>query len=85
MIIASDCGNSLFKVSYHGHIVTGDRRVAKGIKLRKLFAKDPKYLEPKKTNFSQARENIINVIKKMYLNMDSRTWNTGCCFSRMEG
>ena len=67
MMIASDCGNSLFKVSYHGHIVTGDRRIAKGIKLKKLFAKDPKYLEPKKTNFSQARENIINVIKKCIL------------------
>ena len=52
--------NSPFKDSDHGQIVTGDPKIIKDSKLRKLFSKDLMHLEPKKIDFDQARENIVN-------------------------
>ena len=57
------CVNSPFKDSDHCQIVTGDPKIIKDSKLRKLFSKDPRHLEPKKIDFDQARENIVNGIE----------------------
>ena len=42
-ILPCECANSTFSNKHHGHIVSGDLRVVKNNKLRKLFAKGPKY------------------------------------------
>lgn len=43
-----NCVNSPFKHSYHGNIFTGEDRIVKDNKLRKLFTKGPKHYEPRK-------------------------------------
>ena len=54
------CVNSSFKDFDHGQIVTGDLKVIKDSKVKKLCSKGPKYLEPKKIDFYKARKNIVN-------------------------
>ena len=60
----------LFSDSYDGHIVTSDLRTLKDNMLKELFTKDPKYREPRKIDFDQARENIANGIEDFIL-----TWS----------
>lgn len=57
------CVNSSFKDSDHGQIVTGDLKVIKDSKVKKLFSKGPKYLEPKKIDFDKAWKNIVNGVE----------------------
>ena len=44
------CKNSNFINQHHGHILTGDLRVIKNDKLRKMVSKGPNYRESKTTN-----------------------------------
>ena len=61
MIIVCYCENRPFNNSYNGHIIAGDLRIIKDNKLKNVFAtKDPKYREPRKTDFDQSRQNIVN-------------------------
>ena len=55
-----DCENSPFKDNYHGHIVTGDLRIIKNNKLRKIICKGPKFRETKPISFEYAKNNISN-------------------------
>ena len=59
------CVKSPFKDPYHGHIDTGDLRIAKDRQQGKktIFSQGPKYYELEQIDFDQARENIINDIK----------------------
>ena len=64
-IVQFYCVNSPLKDYYHAHIVTvtGDFRIMKSNKLRKMFLKGPKYCGPRELVFNQVRENIVNGIK----------------------
>ena len=66
-IIVCNCVDSPFKDSYHGHIGTGDLRIIKDNKLRNICTKGTKYQEPRKIDFDQAKQNIINATKKYIL------------------
>ena len=68
--IVCNCENLPFSDSYDGHIVTSDLGTLKDNMLKKLFTKDPKYREPRKIDFDQARENIANGIEDFIL-----TWS----------
>ena len=60
---------------HHGHIVTGELKIKKNIKLRNLISKGPKYREPVKVDFDCARAciedsmddfiNNIAIVKKV--------------------
>ena len=58
-ISACDCHESEFVNGHHGHIVTGDLRIIKNTKLRKLLKKGPNYREPKTINWKKCREAIV--------------------------
>ena len=57
------CGNLSFKDSHNGSIVAGDLRIIKDNKLKYIFSRGPKYCEPTKIDFDQARKNIINSVE----------------------
>ena len=40
-----DCESSAFRYEPHGHVITGDLRIVKSRKLRRLLEKGPKYRE----------------------------------------
>ena len=54
------CENSPFKDPHHNHIITGDLRIVKNNKLRKLICKGPKYREPEPISWDKAKYSIIN-------------------------
>ena len=58
------CENSAFSDQHHGHIVSGDLRLIKNNRLRKLVAKGPKYREGKFINWELNEEKAINAIKE---------------------
>ena len=39
------CESSTFRYEPHGHVITGDLRIIKNKKLRRLLEKGPKYME----------------------------------------
>ena len=53
-----ECANSPFKDPHHNHIVTGDLRLVKNTKLRRLMSKGPNYREPKTLNFNKCLKSI---------------------------
>ena len=53
------CNNSEFKDNNHGHIVTGDLRIVKDVKLRKLLSKGPDFREHRSINFNKCKIEII--------------------------
>ncbi len=54
-----NCANSEFKDVDHGHVITGDLRIVKNGKLRKLLCKGPNFRENEMINF----EKVLNEIK----------------------
>ena len=42
---SSDCQSSTFRYEPHGHVITGDLRIVRNRKLRRLLEKGPKYRE----------------------------------------
>ena len=40
-----DCQSSTFRYEPHGHVISGDLRIVRNRKLRRLLEKDPKYRE----------------------------------------
>jgi len=54
-----ECENSPFKDNHHEHIVTGDLRIIRNNKLRKIMCKGPKFRETKPINFQYAKVNIL--------------------------
>ena len=54
-----DCANSPYRDKHHGHIVTGDLRIIKNNKLRKVFSKGPKYRENQPINFETSKDYIL--------------------------
>ena len=58
------CSNSPFVDKHHGHIVSGDLRLIENNRLRKLFAKGPKYRERKLVNWRLTEEKLTNAVKE---------------------
>ena len=59
-----NCADSPFVDKHHGHIITGDLRLIKNNKLRKLFAKGPKYRERKLVNWKLTEEKLVTAVKE---------------------
>ena len=57
-----DCENSEFCDPHHGHIITGDLRIIKNNKLRKLRTKGSSYREPHTINFNKVLANNTSAI-----------------------
>ena len=53
-----NCEHSYFMDNHHKHIITGNLGIIKNPKLRKLFAKGPKYREPVAINWGDVVTNI---------------------------
>ena len=73
------CNNSEFKDHNHGHIVTGDLRIVKDVRLRKLLSKGPNFREHRAISYKKCKEEIIkaldNFILKYKLNsQDINDW-----------
>ena len=62
--IVCDCANSIYKDPHHGHIVTGDLGIIQNESLRNLLKKGPKYRLPRKINWAENRENILQFLEK---------------------
>ena len=58
-----DCADCSFCDPHHKYIITGDLRIIKNNKLRKLLTKGPNYREPRTTNFSKA---LIDITTALY-------------------
>ena len=57
-IMPCNCEDSPYKDSEHGHIVTGDLRIVRNNKRRKLITKGPKYREPSSISWNKAKLSI---------------------------
>ena len=62
-ILPCQCANSSFSDINHGHIISGDLRLIKNNKLRKLFAKGPKYRESKFIDWDSVQANLLESVK----------------------
>ena len=66
--------NSGFCNPDHGHIITGDLRIVKCTKLRKLLTHGPNYREPQSLNYNKCKTSIVsaieNCINKLALKYD---------------
>ena len=78
-----DCETSIFCDPDHKHVITGDLRLVKNNKLRKLMTKGPNYREPRSLNFSKAFHEISdslttfirnNTIKYNMNESDFQSW-----------
>ena len=54
-----NCQSSKFKNNDHNHVISGDIRIIKNNKLRKLISKGPKYREPLKIEWKSVRDSIL--------------------------
>lgn len=61
-IYPCSCNGSPFVDRHHGHILTGDLRIVKNNKLRKLIIKGPKYRENKGISWNKTKSSIKNSI-----------------------
>ena len=61
-IYPCSCNNSPFVDKDHGHILTGDLRIVKNNKLRKLIIKGPKYRENKGISLNKSKMNINSAL-----------------------
>ena len=55
-IVPCACQGSSFVDSHHNHVVSGDLRIVKKSKLRKLLTRGPKYREPTPLDWVKARD-----------------------------
>ena len=55
-----DCHNSEFADRHHGHVITGDLRMIRNNKLRKLMTKGPNFREARTINWSKCKETIAS-------------------------
>ena len=74
-ITACDCHESEFVNGHHGHVVTGDLRIIRNGKLRKLISKGPNYREPKTINWKKCRDVILEGVAQCLKNMASSSKN----------
>ena len=58
-----NCDNSPFVDTHHRHIVTGNLKIIRNNKLRKLLTKGPKYRECNNINWDKARDCIYSGIQ----------------------
>ncbi len=67
----SEYSNQFMDIN-HRHIITGNLKIIGNNKLRKLFSRGPKFREPKKINWDEARSVIVNSLE-IYLDAISNT------------
>ena len=72
-INSCSCNNSTFCDPHHEHIVTGDLRIVKNNKLRKLLTKGPNFREPRTFNLKIAQEKIKSAINECISNMANKS------------
>ena len=62
--------NPPYLMDYHGHVITGDLRLIKNDKLRKLLTKGPNFREPQQINLNKYFEvikiSIDNCVESLY-------------------
>ena len=66
------CENSEFKDEHHGHIITGELRIVRNNRLRKLLCKGPKYREPTPVNWDRAKQSLISGIDEAIKNVSNK-------------
>ena len=76
------CTTSRFTDPNHGHIVTGDTRIAQNNKLRKLLCKGPKYREPISINFLNCKAEIKNSLTRFCFDWCNKKGVPVKCFTQ---
>ena len=66
------CAESAFCDPHHKHIVTGDLRIIKNNKLRKLLGKGPNYREPKFVNYNKCLISIQTALDTTALSLKDK-------------
>ena len=66
------CLESEYTDPHHGHVVTGDLRIIKNDKLRKLFSKGPNYREKKTVNYQKCMNEIVKSLDACASHMASK-------------
>ena len=74
-IASCDCHESEFVNGHHGHVVTGDLRIIRNDKLRKLISKGPNFREPKTINWKKCRDVIAEGVTQCLSSMSSSSKN----------
>ena len=62
-VLPCQCASSPFSDEHHKHIISGDLRLIKNNKLRKLFAKGPKYRESKFIDWNSVEKTLVESVK----------------------
>ena len=67
-----DCKSSTFCYEPHGHIITGDLRIVKNRKLRRLLSKGPKYREENTIDWDLNKNILITAVDDYAKNWSKR-------------
>ena len=67
-----DCESSAFRYEPHGHVITGDLRIARNRKLRRLLEKGPKYREQNIIDWHLNKKILLTAIDDYAKNWSKR-------------
>ena len=67
-----DCSSSEFKDPVHNHVVTGDLRIIRNQKLRKLLSKGPNFRENKFINYDRCLNSVVAGIDSFIDNLTGK-------------
>ena len=76
-----DCASSTFCYEPHGHVITGDLRIVKNRKLRRLLEKGPKYREQNTVDWNLNKKILTKAVDDYTKNWSKRE---GCHVSALE-
>ena len=62
--MSCECLDSEFKDDHHQHVVTGDLRIIRSLKLQNLFRKGPNFREPEPLDWRKARVSLMKDLDK---------------------
>ena len=76
-----DCQSSTFRYEPHGHVITGDLRIVRNRKLRRLLEKGPKYREQNNIDWHLNKKILTKAVDDYARNWSKRE---GCHVSALE-
>ena len=79
--LSCDCASSTFRYEPHGHVITGDLRIVKNRKLRRLLEKGPKDREQNTVDWNLNKKILTKAVDDYIKNWSKRK---GCHVSALE-
>ena len=79
--LSCDCQSSTFRYGRQGHVITGDLRIVRNRKLRRLLEKGPKYREPNNIDWHLNKKILTKAVDDYARNWSKRE---GCRVSALD-